>query len=106
MTRLRLACATIVWLALAAPASAHPVPFSYLDLRLLADGVEAVLVVHVFDAAHDLNVSPPERLLDPAVLSQQSAALVALMSARLQVSANEHVLAAEWSPAEPLRPDR
>jgi hydrogenase/urease accessory protein HupE len=102
MRRLGLACATIAWLALAAPASAHPVPFSYLDLRLLPDGIEAMLVVHVFDAAHDLNVSPPERLLDPAFLSQQSETLVALINARLHVSADERELTPEWSPAEPL----
>ena len=37
----------------AAPANAHPAPFSYLDLRLSAAGVTGTLVVHDLDAAHD-----------------------------------------------------
>src|SRR5581483_3607163 len=45
-------------------ARAHPVPFSYLDLRIQPDAIDGSLVVHMFDAAHDLQVDPPERLLD------------------------------------------
>ena len=45
-------------------------PFSYLDLRLQPDAIEGSLVVHIFDAAHDLNIEPVERLLDPAVAAQ------------------------------------
>ena len=54
----------------ATPARAHPVPFSYLDLRLQPDAIEGTLVVHIFDVAHDLNIEPVERLLDPAVAAQ------------------------------------
>ena len=32
-----------------APAAAHPVPFSYLDLRIQPDAIEASLVIHVID---------------------------------------------------------
>ena len=49
-------------------AVAHPVPFSYLDLRLQPDAIDGTLVAHIFDVAHDLNIAPPERLLDPAVV--------------------------------------
>jgi hypothetical protein len=102
MKRWRLVWTTIASLVFALSASAHPVPFSYLDLRVRPDGVEAMLVTHVFDAAHDLNVSPPERLLDPVVASQQSAAFVALMNERLKLSVDDRVLAPQWSQVEPL----
>jgi hydrogenase/urease accessory protein HupE len=105
MKRLSLVLATMALLALARPASAHPVPFSYLDLRLQPDAIEGRLVAHIFDVAHDLNVSPAERLLDPAFLAQQSAAFAALMNGRLQVSANGRLLTPEWSQAEPV-PER
>src|SRR3954471_10519299 len=99
---LSFAWATMALVAAARPASAHPVPFSYLDLRVQHDTIEAVLVAHIFDAAHDLNVSPIERLLDPAVLAAQSPALVALMSGRLHVYVDGQLLMGEWSRAEPL----
>ena len=47
----------IALLLCAAPASAHPAPFSYLDLHLNANGVSGTLVVHDLDAAHDLGVA-------------------------------------------------
>ena len=46
-------------------AEAHPVPFSYLDLRLKAGVLEGSVTLHVFDLAHDLDIQPAERLLDP-----------------------------------------
>src|SRR5689334_15086370 len=45
----------------AARADAHPVPFSFLDLHVERDAIDATLVAHIFDLAHDLNVDPPER---------------------------------------------
>ncbi len=56
--------AAVLLLLVAGPAAAHPVPFSYVDLRLGSTAVEGIIVVHMFDAAHDLTVDPPERLLD------------------------------------------
>src|SRR2546427_23182 len=55
-------------LLVAAPAFAHPAPFSYLDVNLhdgLADGT---ITMHVLDPAHALGVSPAERLYAPGVL--------------------------------------
>ncbi len=48
----------------ASAAAAHPAPFSYVDLHLDASGVTGTLVVHDFDAAHDLELSSPDALLD------------------------------------------
>jgi len=77
-------------------AAAHPVPFSYLDLRLQTDAIEGSLVVHMFDAAHDLNVEPAERLLDPAVALARSAELTKLLTPRLSVTADGAPLTPQW----------
>ncbi len=38
------------------PASAHPAPFSYLDVVVRDDGIEGILVLHVVDVAHELGM--------------------------------------------------
>jgi hydrogenase/urease accessory protein HupE len=99
----------LVLLAAAAPAAAHPVPFSYLDLRLDASGrapaVSGTLTVHVFDAAHELSIDPPERLLDPAVAADRAAALEALFRPRLSLTDDYGVREIVWGPIEVL-PDK
>jgi hydrogenase/urease accessory protein HupE len=84
-------------LLFSARVDAHPVPFSFLDLRLEGEIVDGTLVVHVFDVAHELNVDVPERLLDPAYLRARAGAIVALMAARLQLSADGQIARAEWA---------
>ncbi len=44
-------------LSLARVASAHPAPFSYLDVVFKDGGIEGTLVVHVIDVAHELGVA-------------------------------------------------
>lgn len=90
------AAAIVVALAWPRLTAAHPVPFSYLDLRLQNDAIEGSLVVHMFDAAHDLNVEPPERLLNAAVALQRAAELTRLFSDRLVVSADGRRLSPQW----------
>ena len=92
----------------AAPAEAHPVPFSYLDLRLDAVGPQAVsgtLTVHVFDAAHELSIDPPERLLMPGAASARAATLETLLAARLALTVDGKPLAVSWGPLDVL-PDK
>ncbi len=89
----------------ARPAAAHPVPFSYVDLRLQADAIEGTVVAHIFDLAHDLRIEPAERLLDPAVAAQQSAAIAQLFAGRLTVAANGVTQTPQWSRADVI-PDR
>jgi hydrogenase/urease accessory protein HupE len=86
-------------------AVAHPVPFSYLDLRLQGTTIEGTLVAHIFDLAHDLSIEPPERLLEPAVAAQQSRAIAALFANRLSIAADGRVVTPQWSEAEAV-PDR
>jgi hydrogenase/urease accessory protein HupE len=99
---LRILGVTVVLAAVGAPraASAHPVPFSYLDLHLKGTTIEGTLVAHIFDVAHDLNIDPPERLLDPAVAAQQSRAIVDLIGRRLTITADGRAAALQWRDAE------
>jgi hydrogenase/urease accessory protein HupE len=93
-------------LVLARPAAAHPVPFGYVDISIEPGAINLTLVVHVFDAAHELGVDPPERLLDPSVLGPRGSELVALLRSRLQITADGRMLTGDaWSAPEPL-PDR
>jgi hydrogenase/urease accessory protein HupE len=103
MRRLGHAAVVIALLCLAVPASAHPVPFSYLDVRLQPWGLDITLVVHGFDAAHEVDIQPPERLLDPAVLSLQAGRIVAILQERLQLTADGRRLTnGTWSLPVPL----
>jgi hydrogenase/urease accessory protein HupE len=90
---------------LAVPAAAHPVPFSYLDLRLNAGAGQAIsgtLTVHVFDAAHELGVDPPEKLLEPGVAAGRAGTLESLLGSRLTLAADGRPLDVAWGPIEVL----
>ena len=81
---IRLIAALTVALSIAgsaAPAAAHPVPFSYLDLRLQSAAIEGSLVLHILDVGHDLNLPAADRLLDPAFAAQQAEAIARLLKA-------------------------
>ena len=87
-------------------AAAHPVPFSYLDIRIQPGAIELTLVAHMFDVAHELGIDPPDRVLEPSVLAEQGDAVLALLQKRLQFAAGGEALSnGAWSAAEPL-PDR
>ena len=84
---------------------AHPIPFSYLDLRLNGGQVEGTVVAHIVDLAHDLNLEPPETLLDAKIAESKKDAVAELIRARLTVLADGQPLALELLRVEPL-PDR
>ncbi|OFW28613.1 MAG: hypothetical protein A3H97_05255 [Acidobacteria bacterium RIFCSPLOWO2_02_FULL_65_29] len=93
-------------LASAAPAAAHPVPFSFVDVRVESGAVLVTVVAHVFDLGHDLDVAPPERLLEPAVLGAKAGDVADLVRTRLRLASNGRDLASgEWSAPEAL-PER
>lgn len=101
----------IGWIALFSVASllwpsvtrAHPVPFSYVDIRLEAGRVDIAVVVHVFDVAHDLKIETPDALLDPAALDTRAAGVADLLRARLRLEADgAAVTPVTWSPPERL----
>ena len=98
-----LGIAAALW-SIGGTAAAHPVPFSYLDLRIESGAIDGSLVVHVFDAAHDLEVVPMERLLDAtdAERATHRAALTALLAKRFTVAADGRVLDVRWGAVEPI----
>jgi hydrogenase/urease accessory protein HupE len=88
---------TLCVLVLAGSASAHPVPFSYLDVRLQrSPTIEVSLVVHIYDVAHDLGIKPMEQLLQPAVIAARESDIRALIVPRLKLEADGRPLEAEW----------
>ncbi len=98
--------ALILILSFAPYALAHPVPFSYLDVRIERGAIELTLVAHMYDIAHELGIDPPDQVLDPSVLLPKADAVLALLRGRLQITAGGRLLSeATWSAAEPL-PDR
>lgn len=72
--------------ALASVASAHPAPFSFLDVRLDAGGIGGTLTVHDLDAAHALGLADARALLDADTAARHGPALAALLSRRLRLT--------------------
>jgi len=87
------------------PGLAHPVPFSFLDLRLSASVVEGSLVVHNFDVAQALGFESAERLSDPLFAREQSRALARVLGQGLQLSIDGRKETPVWSEPEVL-PER
>jgi hydrogenase/urease accessory protein HupE len=104
---LRAALLLLVLVRLFAPIYAHPVPFSYLDLRLgqSMGQLEGSLVAHVTYLAHELNVTPAESLLDPAIVESKREAILSYLRSRLMLAADGQALDLELPQIEPL-PDR
>ena len=107
MRRLGLAVLVAVTMCgVATPVSAHPAPFSFVDLRIQATSVDIEVVIHAFDVAYELGIDQPDRALDPAVLRSGAERLTALLRDRLRIAADGRVLVFDsWSAAEPL-PER
>jgi hydrogenase/urease accessory protein HupE len=82
------------------PTHAHPVPFSYLDLRLQPEAIDGTLVVHILDVAHDLSISPAERLLDPAYAAAQAAPVVRFIGERLVIALDGQTASINWNRLE------
>lgn len=92
----RTAAALAGVLMFAAIASAHPAPFSYLDLYVDDSGLRGTLVVHDLDAAHDLGVTNADALLDPAEAARRRDALVALLGPRLTLTLDGRPATITW----------
>lgn len=104
--RVLLATLLAAVLLAASPASAHPTPFSYLDIKVNQGAATVDLVAHIIDVAHDLNIDPPERLLSADVLRERREAITTLLASRFSLSADGAGLAVgEWSAPEAV-PDR
>jgi hydrogenase/urease accessory protein HupE len=100
-------CAWVVAVLIgwAAPAEAHPAPFSYLDVRLQPSALDVTLVVHVLDVANELGVAE-QVLVDAATLAPHAPVIAALLQSRVRFLADDAPLnGARWSAPE-FVPDR
>ena len=95
-----LSCAVVlsaIALAMAGDASAHPVPFSFVDVRIDKNALNVTLVAHIFDLAHDLNLTPQEDLLKTDVVRQRAAAMETMLTPRFWVAADGRRLTPQWT---------
>src|SRR5262245_33693155 len=98
----RVVAGLLLVLLRAVPAFAHPAPFSYLDLVFRDGRIDGTLVIHVIDAAHELGITPPDRMLDNTVVARERQRLAALLTPRLSLKTT-HRLIPQWTSLEPLR---
>ena len=97
----RLLVGSFAILGVVPAVSAHPAPFSFVDLRIQATSLDIEVVIHAFDVAYELGIDDPARALDPALLGPGTDRLTALLRDRLQISADGRRLVFDtWSTAE------
>ncbi|HET9360462.1 MAG TPA: HupE/UreJ family protein [Vicinamibacterales bacterium] len=101
---LRALLIAVVLLGSVKTASAHPAPFSYLDIVFKSGGIEGTLVVHVIDVAHELGI-PPERLMDEALVAAERQRIGEILAPRLELRGGER-LTIEWQGLELLRDEQ
>jgi hypothetical protein len=75
------------------------------DVVFRNGGIEGTLVVHVIDAAHELGITPPERLLDNDVAERTREQLGAILKPRLTLRSDDRRLDLQWISLEVLRDD-
>jgi hydrogenase/urease accessory protein HupE len=78
-----------------APATAHPAPFSFVDVRLAAGTLDVTVVAHVWDVAYEFDLDDPALVLDPDILRPRGERLGAIIGERLQLTVDGRRL--EWS---------
>ena len=84
--------------------SAHPAPFSYLDIVFRDGDIRGTLVVHVIDVAHELGLQPAD-LLHPEVVRQRSQQIGDILRPRILLRSN-HRLQPDWISTELLAEDQ
>ena len=106
MSRPVLIGMVLTMLGVATPAAAHPVPFSYVDVRVDPAALDVTIVAHIYDVAHDMGIEPVERLLEPSVLASRAEAITALLRHRFELLGDGRSLGAgAWSAPEAV-PER
>ncbi len=88
-----------------APAWAHDVSFSYLDLVIGARAGEVRLTVHRHDAAAALGLSAADTLASAAAVDRLAPQLERVLAPRLAIRADGRDLPVLWSGAD-VRPER
>jgi hydrogenase/urease accessory protein HupE len=102
--RLRFLAAMAMLVLLSGEVSAHPAPFSYLDVVFRDGGIRGTLVIHVIDAAHELGVEPAV-LMNSEVVRQRSQQLGEILRPRILLRSS-HRLEPEWLSTELLAEDQ
>ena len=102
--RIRFLAALAMLVLLSGRLSAHPAPFSYLDVVFRDGGIRGTLVIHVIDAAHELGVEPAA-LMNREVLRQRSQQLGEILRPRILLRSS-HRLEPEWLSTELLTDDQ
>lgn len=100
--RLRCLFTALGLLASATAASAHPAPFSYLDIVFRNGNIEGTLVVHIIDVAHELGIAPPEKLLDETLIERERQRIGEILTPRVMLR-TDHRLALQWQSIELMR---
>lgn len=103
LLRVALLISTLV--GLAAPVFAHPAPYSYLNLRFNNGQLEASLVVHVIDLAHELSIASAETLLESQAANSRKEAIQNLLRPRLLLAADGQPIEFDVLAVEPI-PDQ
>jgi hydrogenase/urease accessory protein HupE len=86
-------------------ASAHPAPFSYIDVRIGDGPLHGRIVLHDLDVAHDLGLSSTDALATDAGIREHREAIARLMSARFGLMADGGIAAWQATTVRAL-PDR
>ena len=102
--RLRFLAAMAMLVLLSGRLSAHPAPFSYLDVVFRDGGIRGTLVIHVIDAAHELGIEPAV-LMNSEVVRQRSQQLGEILRPRILLRSS-HRLEPEWLSTELLAEDQ
>jgi hydrogenase/urease accessory protein HupE len=91
----------VLLLALPRGVMAHPAPFSYVDLSLNPDRLDAAVTIHMIDLAHDLQLDQLF-IYNPAMVESARERILTLIAERLAVGTGSDRLRPEWRGAQPL----
>jgi HupE / UreJ protein len=94
--------AAIALLSWGADVWAHPAPFSYLDIVFRGGAIEGSLTVHIIDVAHELGISPPEKLLDEALIERERQRIGEILAPRIMLR-SDHRITVQWQSIQLMR---
>jgi len=101
---MRRACllAAVALMSWSAEVSAHPAPFSYLDIVFRGGAIEGSLTVHIIDVAHELGISPPEKLLDESLIERERQRIGEILEPRIMLR-SDHRITVQWQSIQLMR---
>src|SRR5215510_9706192 len=100
--RLRCVLAAVALLSWGVEVSAHPAPFSYLDIVFRGGAIEGSLTVHIIDVAHELGISPPEKLLDESLIEGERQRIGEILAPRIMLR-SDHRITVQWQSIQLMR---